>query len=435
MLLVAVPARFGLLSPLGLLVTLGAAMSAFAALLYVAPSAAIVLSPALIPIPLVGYIFPYEMMLGVTFVLVVLATSLDEKHGLAEFNRLEFAYLAFLGWALFTGFWCHDGVRYVLGVRRLLGGFVILWTAHRIWRLAPRPVFLFGLVAGAATISLATLAKRISTGYSNEQALMSRGTATDLGWGWANYIAALLIILTPFILHCAFHRRERWLRWSARITFPLVVAVQLIVVARGALLLFAAAVVVQLTAGLDRRRRLWGLLAGLAIVAALLIGPWGQAILMRFTSLRELSSGTIRLWYFREGWHRTLDNLPWGIGLQQGFSYPDKLQGLDPHDYWLDLSAELGVLGPPLWLFFLVMMWRRIRRVARQPGMEGEGLALQIAFVAGQIHTLIEPTFQGTQYMFLYLWMAAACFGYRDEAVRSGSSGTAAAGAAAGAPA
>jgi hypothetical protein len=290
-----------------------------------------------------------------------------------------------------------------------------LWCAQRIWRLAPRAVFQFGLVLCAFTISFATLAKRVSTGYDAQQALASRGTATDLGWGWANYIAALLLILTPFVLHAAFQQRERWLRAFAWLTLALLIGVQLIVVARGALLLFAGAVLFQLTAGVKKKARLWGLLAGLGLVSLLLIGPWGASILMRFTSLRELSSGTIRLWYFREGLHRTLDNLPWGIGLQQGFSYPDKLQGLDPHNYWLDLSAELGFLGPPLWLLVLVMVWRRIDRVARHPGMEGEGLALRVAFVVSQVHTLIEPTFQGTQYLFLFFWMTGAYFGYRRQ--------------------
>ena len=48
-----------------------------------------------------------------------------------------------------------------------------------------------------------------------------------------------------------------------------------------------------------------------------------------------VGSMTIRIWYFREGWWRLLEHLPWGMGLGQGYANPDHLHGIDPHDYWL----------------------------------------------------------------------------------------------------
>lgn len=410
---VLVPVAYGPISPFGLA---AAALLAGLVAVWIAwrvPESLVVLVPALMPIPLVGYLFPYEMALvGLVGVLWLVGVQ-RRADWLWTLTRLELALLAFMAWAFFTGFWSHDWIRFALGIRRLTFGFVALWAGYRLARLVPRSAIVLGLVTCAGTISLATLAKRASTGFSGTQAVVARTAATDLGWGWANYIAALLLILMPFVIVALLHSRERWLRWAAIPVAPMLAAVQMIALARGALLLFAGGIIGQLTTG-SRRNRLLALLTAAAIVSTLLIGPWGQGVLMRFTSVRELGSGTIRIWYFREGVRRTLDNLPWGIGLQQGFSYPDKLQGLDPHNYWLDLSAELGFPGPLLWLLVLWLAWRRIGRVAANPALRQEGLALQVMFWISQIHTLVEPTFQGNQYSFLFFWTIGAFAGYDD---------------------
>jgi hypothetical protein len=411
--LTTVYTAFGPISIPGILVLGPALLAAGVWLLFAKPQALVVLTPALMPLPLIGYFLPYELMLTVLAVVLLLHVLRAKDPWLYRLNRIEVVYLVFCVWALFTGFWCSDMIRYPLGVRRLGFAFISMWVAYRVVRFVPRPWFELGLVAAAGTLTFATLAKRFSTGFSGQQALISRGTATDLGWGWANYIAALLLLLTPILLYLALYGKVRWLRLASWLVIPMLTVVQMIIVARGALLLFAGGILAQVT-GSSRRWRLLALAAAAAVLTVLIVGPWGEGIVMRFTSLRELSSGTIRIWYFREGWRRTLDNLPWGIGLNQGYLYPDKLQGLDPHNYWLDLSSELGVLGVIGWLAVLLVLWMRIRRFARHPAFQHEGLALQIVFWISQIHTMVEPTFQGNQYQFLFFWILGGYFGYHD---------------------
>lgn len=412
-LLITIYAAYGPISLPGLLVLGPALIAAGVWLLYATPQALVVLTPALLPLPLIGYFLPYEMMLTVLAIVLVIHAQRTKDPWLHRLTRIEMVYLAFSAWALFTGFWSSDMIRYPLGVRRLGFAFITLWVAYRFARLVPRQWFEAGLVAAAGTLTFATLAKRLSTGLTGQQALLQRGQATDLGWGWANYIAALLLLLTPILIYLAQHARGRWMRVSTWIVLPMITVVQMIIVARGALLLFVGGILAQITGG-SRRRRLLALAAAVALLTVLVVGPWGEGIVLRFTSVRELSSGTIRIWYFREGWIRTLDNLPWGIGLNQGYLYPDKLQGLDPHNYWLDLSSELGVLGVIGWLAVLVLVWRRIQRIARHPAFRHQGLALQIIFWTSQIHTMVEPTFQGNQYQFLFFWILGGYFGYHD---------------------
>ena len=412
---VYVPERFGTASPFSLAIAAALGLSATIILLAWAPATLAAAVPLLIPIPLTFHVFAIEVLLGYALILVLIHGYAHRRPWLTHLTRIEAWALLFFGWALFTGFWVSDGMRYLAGVRRLGIGVAALWVAYRLAHVVPRRTFLLGIVAGAGTIAFATLAKRISTGFSAERALISRGTATDLGWGWANYIAAILIVMTPFVLVVAMRARAWGERAFAVAVFGLIVSVQLIIVARGALLLFATGILYQLTAS-NPRRRLVGLLFGAAVIGGLLLGPWGAAILLRFTSLRELSSGTIRLWYWREAWIRTVDNLPWGIGLEQRWIYADKLQGLDPHDYWLDLSSELGFLGPPLWFALLFVIGRMVRRVVRTPALGAEGVALETSFYASQIHTLVEPTFQGSQYQFIFFWIIGAYAGYLDQA-------------------
>jgi O-antigen ligase len=162
------------------------------------------------------------------------------------------------------------------------------------------------------------------------------------------------------------------------------------------------------------------------------MSPSGQTLISRFTDLRELGGMTVRIWYWREAILRTREGFPFGIGLNQGYVHADKLGSMGTHDYWLDLSSELGVPGVLLWIVFLVVLWRRLRAITRTPGWEWEGRALQVAFWLNQFHTLVEPTFQSAPLQYLYFWVMGGYSGYHAvtrmerETAPAGGSATAA---------
>lgn len=399
---------FGLGSLPGLAALAVVAPAALVAVLAWAPQLVAVITPALMPLGQVGPLFPFELaFVGFAFV-ILLDGVLRRRAWMFELHPIERWNLAFVGWAIFTGFWCGDATWYVLGARRLLLGWASFWVAYRAARMIARPVWEWGLLACSAALAFSALGKHATFGFGRERLMLDRAQATDLGWGTANFIATLLLLMTPWLVVIAWRARPA-ARLASWLTLGAVAVLQLLIASRAATMLFLGGLLVQV-AGRSRRR--WFAVFALALVlGGLMASPLGEGVLQRFQNPRDLGSMVVRLWYWREAWHRTMDHFPWGIGLDQGFVYPDHLQNIDPHDYWLAVSSELGLPGLLLWIGVLVAVWRGLRALGRDPAWTTEARALKIAFWTSQLHTLVEPTFQGVQYQYLYFWVMGAMLG------------------------
>jgi O-antigen ligase len=201
------------------------------------------------------------------------------------------------------------------------------------------------------------------------------------------------------------------MRWTSAVLVVAIGILQVVIASRAATLLFFVGLLAQLMAQ-HLKRNLGLIFVTVAGTAFLLSTPIGDRFISRFSELKDLGSIVIRIWFFQEAWRRLVDHLPWGIGLGQGATFPDKLQNNDPHNYWLVIGPELGVIGLILWVVVLFVLWRQIRAVSRTPGWTGIGLALQVSFWLSQLHTVVEPTFQGVQYQFVYFWLFAGYLGY-----------------------
>lgn len=410
---VIIPSWFGLLS-LPAMALLGlVALAAAGGLLVLAPQALVALAPALLPSPMFADTYAWELALVSLLALTVVYGWRRRAGWFFRLSSLELLVLAFTLWGVLSGFWSPDLRHYLTGVRRLLLGFVSLWLALRLPHIARRGWFELGLFAGSCTIALAALGRWLTTGYSAQQSIMHRPGATALGWGTANYIATLLLLFAPIMVAAAVHEHgpRRLMGWIAS---GLTGALQMIIASRAAGVLFVLATGVQLLLTTTRRARIAavGALAGLAL---LVMSPLGQTALTRFTSLRELGSMTLRIWYQREGWRRMIEHLPFGMGLDQGYANPDKLQGIDPHNYWLVVGGDMGIPGLVLWIAILVMMWRALARLIHSPSTRIVGQALLITLIAGQLHTLVEPTFQGVHYQFVFYWSIGGYLAYSRE--------------------
>jgi hypothetical protein len=408
---------------MGLLSLLLAVLFGVAAALGIAayaPAALVVLAPALLPPERLWIVFPWELAYLGLAAIVALHALYAKPDWARRLERIEVANLLFVGWAALTIFWSAEKMDWLLGVRRLTGGAITLWLALRLARWVKRPVFEAGLLAAVLSLTLAALGHRQTMGISENKLRLDRAQATNLGWGTANFIATLLLVLTPPLLELALRSRHRWLKIATWPALLIVGLYQVVNASRAATVLFFAGVIVQLV-GRSVRRSVALVLGMGALITGIALSPLSQGLLMRFTSLRDLGSMVIRIWYVRAAWRRTIDNFPLGIGLGQGLTYPDHLQHTDPHDYWLAVSSELGVLGVLLWIAVLVMLWRRISAVARTPGWEGMGRALQVSFWLSQLHTIVEPTFQGVQYQFVYFWVMGGYLGYHAVAMERAS--------------
>jgi hypothetical protein len=425
-LLVCLPSAPGVFGALGLLLRALTVLGASIALWTAVPALIVALVPALIPTPIFLYTFAWELALLALAFLALL-------HGLRlrapwpwRLGAIEGAWLVYVAWAVFTGLWSADRLHYALGVRRLVVGYCVLWVALRLPHLASRRWFETGIAACAIVLALAMIRQSGSTGYSLEQTLIHRGTAMNLGWGKDNYIAGLLLICAPLLLRGALQgpRRERVL---PAIAFALVTLVQVIIASRAGTLLFVAGTLVQLIYATRRHRVVVGLVA-VGVLAALVASPMGLVLLTRMTSLREFASFTIRIWYWREGWRRLVEHLPWGMGLGQGIENPDHLHGTDPHDFWLLLGGDLGIPGMLLWSGVLVAIVRAWLAVGADPRRRELAFTVLLSFALGNTHALVEPTFSGGQYQLLFLWIVCGSLAYA-QAERARDAGAPLAGA------
>lgn len=400
---VALPALLGATSPFGLAVLGLAGLAVSLSIGYRLPQLLILALPGLLPSPMFFYTFAWEVLLYAFAVLVIVQGVRTRARWLTSLTTPEILLLLYTGWGLISILWVASPHTYLIGARRDITGVVCLWVALRLAHLTSRRWFEWSLILCAGTVCVASLAHSLNVRVTAQNLDALRGSMTDLGWAKANYIATLLLALFPTLLEIALRRRtaRSAAAWGAVIMIGIV---QVVIASRGAMILFALAVLVQM-GWLNRRRVVLGVAGGVAGLGALLATPYGIALMGRFVSARGLGSVAIRIWYWREAWRRTLEYWPIGMGLGQTWFPSDKLQGLDPHDFWLSVSGDHGLPGIALWVGLLVVLWRRIARARLVPAQADRALALLLGFALTQIHASIESTFNGTQYLFVFFWL------------------------------
>lgn len=409
-LLVCLPSADGPWGLAGLLLAVASVAVAGVAAWVAVPAAIVALVPMLIPSPMMFLTFTWEIALAILAAAMLLDGLRRRAAWLLRLGPVEVALVVFSLWALGSWFWSPDLRFYLIGARRMLLGLCALWVSLRLPEIAPRRWFDLGLIGGAIAISASTILHTASSGFSAEEAAVRRGEFTDLGWGKDNYLSTLLLLFTPSLLLLAFRgrRMERALAWMA---FGLVTVVQLVIASRAGGLLFLLGALVQLLYAVGRHR-LWVGLGALAAGTGLLLSPLGYGMLSRLDNIRDLASMTIRLWYFREAGRRLVEHLPWGLGLWQGYVNADRLQGMDPHNYWLLIGGDLGVPGLLLWATVLVVLARELLALRRKPASRELAFTLLLTFTLANVHTLVEPTFQGPQYELLFFWIVCGSLAY-----------------------
>jgi hypothetical protein len=376
-----------------------------------APLAAAAALPLLLLSPQFLKIYAYEPVLVALAAGLVVAGVQSRASWVTRLDPIELAVAAFLGWAVVSGFWCRDLWWYAFGLRKLGIGLVSLWTAWRLARLVGAGPVQTGIALGAFGIATETLIRAFTFGMAAAGTTVSRRDSTDIGWGNSNFIAAILTLTIPTLLALTVGRGRPAARTLAWITLPLVAGVAVVAVSRGGAILFVIGVLVFLFRQRPGRRQLAMVGAAALSILALVAGPGGARLAGRFTSAREQGSALIRLLFWREGWRRFVAHLPWGMGQGQGYVASDHLGSEDPHNYWLVVGPELGVVGLAIWVAILVLLWRRASALARDARTRDLGQALQLTIVLSQLNSLFEPTFQGLQYHFFFYWIAGALLG------------------------
>lgn len=391
------------------LATLGVGLLAL--VVWLAAGSMFALLPLLTLPPELGKVFAHEIGLVLVAIMVAIAGRRLRATWLTRLSPVEVAVIALWIWAGFTVFWSSSLWWWVFGMRKVGIGVLALWTATRLARLIPAERIKLGLTATAFSLSIYTLVAALRSGVLFATGWIDRKQGTSVGWGTSNYIAAILVLLLPTAIEVAMRHPRRAARIFAWVTVPFCVIVMSVAASRGGALLAMGIILVSLL-GRTGQRRAVGLLIGLAGAAAAgLMIPGGTRLLSRFTDVRELGSVVVRLLLYREAWRRMVRAWPWGLGHGQGFVTADHLGVEDPHNYWLVIGGELGLVGLVLWLTATVVMWRAIRRIGETPGQTHACRTMTLTFLIAQVNCLFEPTFQGLHYHFLFYWILGSFLG------------------------
>ncbi len=374
------------------------------------PAITIAMIPVMIIPPQFAKVYSYEVLIVVCATGLAMIGWRRRAEWLMRLDPLEVVLWMLVAWAAFTFFWCRDTWWWMFGVRKIMMCAISLWVALRMTRFVDPDLLLLGVPAGAFALSMATVWRALSQGGIEMIASHhGRNSATNLGWGAANYLAALLSLMLPTGIHMAMTGSRRLYRILGWASIPMTAIVVTIAASRGGALLVVA---VALFAIFRSRIKPWmAVLSAVVMITLLLTGPGAKLLLDRFTNVEDMSSIVVRFMYWRVAWVRLTDHWPLGMGLNQGYGYLDRLHNEDPHNYWLVLGSELGAMGLILWITFLVMLWMRIARIERNPDTQLEGRAMQLTFGIAMLNLMFEPTFQGLQYSALFYWIMGVYLG------------------------
>ena len=399
----------------------GAALASW--LVWHHPIAAAALVPAIMSPPEFLKVFAYEVGLVAVCGTLLVACVRARAHWIWRLDPIEQASLAFVAWGALTVFWSSSAWWWLFAMRKYGMGAVALWTAWRLARLAKSPwPLLRGITIGALALSAAVLLKAVTSGMLSLGTAFKRIEGTDLGWGKANYLGALLLLMLPSALHLALHgpdRRSRLLGWLSLPCSGLVMATA---ASRGGAILLLAVSLAYIARQRLGRHVVPLLLGVVASVALLLLGPGSQNFLERFTSPRELGSVVVRLFLLRAGWRRILAHFPFGMGLGQGIVEPDHLGAGGPHNFLVTITYEAGVPGLLLWCAVLVLLFRRAFREARVPAHAALAQTLLFTVATAVLNSMFEGTFEGLHFQFLFFWIVGVLLGSMSRGDAAGLS-------------
>ncbi len=398
--------------PWGVLLLALAGLAGLGWLVWRHPILAAALLPVVLSPPEFLKVFAYEVGLVTVFAVLVVAGTRARLAWFWRLDPIEQASFAFVAWGALTLFWSSSAWWWLFAMRKYGMGALALFTAWRLARLAHTPwPWLRGITLGVLALSAAVFVKAVGSGMLTLGTAFKRIEGTDLGWGKANYLGALLLLMLPSALHLALHapdRRSRLLGW---LSLPCAGLVMATAASRGGAVLL---LVVSL-AYLVRRElgaKLLPMLAGVAVaVGLLLLGPGSAQFLERFTSPRELGSVVVRLFLLRAGWRRIVEHFPFGMGLGQGIVEPDHLAAGGPHNFLVTITYEAGLPGAVLWCALLVLLFRRAWRERRVPGHEALARTLLFTVATAVLNSMFEGTFEGLHFQFLFFWIVGLLLG------------------------
>ena len=360
--------------------------------------------------------FPFDyVVFALTFYLVLDALWRRDLR-LPGPRSLHVAFLAVIASGLLTLFLAREFSSFAGHLKRVIVGYL---AAVIVFRFADRerwPWFALSIPASGLAIALLVIGVYLRRGFLVHKAYELRTFYSNVGWGTSNYVAAVLslaVLGSAILLVLA---TRPWLRIVSAISLlPMGLAMALLV-SRGTLVAVALGLLGLFLAVGGRRR--WSVLTLSALGTALLTQlPVFKVILLRFTLASQTFSYYARLVGWKLAFQRFVEHPLLGVGLGQGKFQTDELSNLDPHNYFLSVASETGILGLLAWIALLVILFRTAWVASRDDrNRRTWAVSLGVLLAVAVVHSCYEPTFPGANYFFLFFWIAAILHRAADPA-------------------
>jgi O-antigen ligase len=317
----------------------------------------------------------------------------------------------------------------------------IAYTSVRDAESARRIGWAFGLTGGVTavlTIANFVTISRGGAGAFNNAVVTSKDMA-QTSFGTSNYLASILIFCLPWCI-VTWSRSRLWASVLSISSAGIILWALLLTQSRGALISVVAGVLLFLMElVLAHKIRLRTVLSVLGVIAFTIVTAYWIWSMAPYSVASELAKRTDLLisdfsahnWANNrtEVWMPAVDYIAAhpviGLGLGNQALAGDLLGRVDTaHNVLLEAWLELGALGFLLLFGFLYRGWKTWHSVAfgqRRWGI-GLGLAGVLSFEVSILHCMVEPSFWGVQFAYLF-WMALgvglALLRLQNEAART----------------
>lgn len=327
-------------------------------------------------------------------------------------NRLVLASLLLVGsaflsipFAVWRGGAFAQTTELIKDVILLVLIFGLVDTNARMSKVLWLMVGLFAWFAGSALIAYAH-------GQISLQERIGRAEGINSMAGGPNELAGLILALLPFLIALLRSTHSILIRLLLLACGSLGLAALVLTGARTGML---ALIIVGAYYVLRSRLKIVWFLACVALACIIWIGM-PQAYRDRYLTVKQYASGgkldasnELRLRVWKAGWRMLLDHPLLGVGAGQfptayGTSYVGvaHVAWMNPHNLFLQVACELGVVGLIVFIYFVIQIVKQIRHLPRRESSPLVELNFQVATACGAMlialmtisvvsHTLYRP--------------------------------------------
>lgn len=387
------------------------------------------------PLPIIGPLSISKVAAGVAF--VAWALALNVRRVVLPSLRDLWNPLALLVLATTSWFWASDSALFLYRLQRVgltTVGFCLAVSFLSDCVALKRLSSAIWLVGGlAAVVTLGESLPQFTLLSLDQSVFRASG-----GLGDPNELAMFEVMTLPFAIAASSNCGANQGRWPARVASVLIVLAVVSSMSRGGLAALGVVLIVTLVACWRERYTRWSVIAIALVVAGVVtLAPPLQDRFLEILGLSQSMPIDRRPTLWQVGITALIENPLTGVGLgnivapQVYFGIEDRLQGITMygkpgviHNGFLEIGAELGIVGLALYsLFFLGTTFRAIRATrvssppsspALQPILRATATSLSGAGVA-----LLFLSEQYFKLLWIMLALAVACSTMAEKAPSS----------------